>query len=233
MHHAKRRFGEGFCIYNDVAFAAHYLTEKYRLERVLVLDTDAHAGNGTAEYLRSDPRVVFIDIHQDPRTIYPGTGFTADVGVDAGRGHSVNIPLPMYAGNDSYMLAFEEIILPITREYKPQIIVRNGGSDPHFNDGLTCLGMTISGFKMVGDKVREMSEVCGGKQLDLIASGYNKAVLPYAWLSLLSGVANFPLEVEEPEAIPPRYQKDLVYPDAAEVIEEIKRIHRSFWHSLT
>ena len=164
--------------------------------------------------------------------VSPGTGFTADVGVEAGKGHTVNIPLPAYAGNDSYQLAFEEIILPLTQEYKPQIIIRNGGSDPHFNDGLTCLGMTISGFKMVGDKVREMAEVCEGKQLDLIASGYNKAVLPYAWLSLLSGIADFPLEVEEPEPIPPRYQKDLVYPDTAAVIEDVKRIQSIFWRSL-
>ncbi len=74
MHHAKQRFGEGFCIYNDVAFAALYLIEKYQLDRVMVLDTDAHAGNGTAEYFRANPKILFVDIHQDPRTIYPGTG---------------------------------------------------------------------------------------------------------------------------------------------------------------
>jgi acetoin utilization protein AcuC len=232
MHHAKRRFGEGFCIYNDVAFAVSYLIEKYHLERVLVLDTDAHAGNGTAEYLRSNPRVLFLDVHQDPRTIYPGTGFTSDVGADAGKGHTVNIPLPVSAGYDSYRLVFDEIILPLTKEYQPQIIVRNGGSDPHFNDGLTNLGLTITGFRMIGEKVREMAEVCGGKQLDLIASGYNKAVLPYAWLSLLAGIADFPIQVEEPELIPQRYQKDVVYPDTAEMVEEVKLVHYAYWKSL-
>ena len=182
MHHAKQRFGEGFCIYNDVAFAAFYLIEQYKLDRLLVLDTDAHAGNGTAEYFRSNPKVLFVDIHQDPRTIYPGTGFVQDIGADAAKGFTVNIPLPVHAGNDSYLAAFDEIILPLTREFKPQIIIRNGGSDPHFDDGLTYLGMTIAGFKVMGDKVREMAEVCQGKQIDLIASGYNKNVLPYAWL---------------------------------------------------
>ncbi len=71
-------------------------------------------------------------------------------------------------------MAFDEIILPLAKEFKPQIIIRNGGSDPHFNDGLTYLGMTIAGFRMMGDKVREMAEICQGKQIDLMASGYNK-----------------------------------------------------------
>jgi acetoin utilization protein AcuC len=119
MHHAKPRFGEGFCLYNDVAFAALYLLEKYRLARVMVLDTDAHAGNGTAEYLRGNPRVLYVDIHQDPRTIYPGTGFAADIGAEAAQGLTVNIPLPVHAGNASYLMAFDQVILPLAREFQP------------------------------------------------------------------------------------------------------------------
>ncbi len=232
MHHAKRRSGEGFCIYNDVAFAVAYLTQKYRLERILVLDTDAHAGNGTAEYLRTSSNTLFIDIHQDPRTIYPGTGFATDIGADGGKGHTVNIPMPIYSGNDSFRLAFDEIILPLTREYRPQIIIRNGGSDPHFNDGLTYLGMTVAGFRMMGEKVREMAEVCGGKQIDLLASGYNKAILPYAWLSLMGGVADFPIQVEEPEPVPPQYAIDGALPETQDVLETVRNCQRQFWHSM-
>jgi acetoin utilization protein AcuC len=229
MHHAKRRFGEGFCIYNDVAFTALYLIEKYKLERVLVLDTDAHAGNGTAEYLRTFPNVLYIDIHQDPSTIYPGTGFVQEIGANAGKGFTVNIPLPVQAGNASYLKTFDEIILPLTEEFKPQVIVRNGGSDPHFNDGLTYLGMTIVGFKMIGAKVREMSQVCGGKQIDLIASGYNPKVLPYAWLSLIAGVADFPVTVEEIVKVPTQFEQDLMINETEKVLEEVRRHHRDFW----
>lgn len=229
MHHAKRRFGEGFCIYNDVAFAAAYLIEKHQLRRVMVLDTDAHAGNGSAEYFRADPRVLFVDIHQDPRTIYPGTGFDSEVGVDEGRGFTVNIPLPIYAGDASYKMALEEIVLPLTQEFKPEIIIRNGGSDPHFNDGLTYLGMTVAGFKMMGDKVREMAEICQGKLIDLIASGYNKSILPYAWMSLISGVAGFPVVIEEPETVPPKFQQDLMLEETEMVLDEVKKIQSSFW----
>ena len=229
MHHAKRRFGEGFCIYNDVAFAAQYLLESCKLERVMVLDTDAHAGNGTAEYLRCNPKVLFVDMHQDPQTIYPGTGFVNDIGADGGKGHTVNIPLPVLAGNASYLLAFDEVILPLAREFKPQIIIRNGGSDPHCADGLTYLGMTIAGFRVVGDKVRQMAEVCGGRQIDLIASGYNPTILPYAWLSLVSGIADFPITVEEPEQIPEQFQQDLALEDTRMVLEEVKKHLRDYW----
>ena len=83
-------------------------------------------------------------------------------GLTRPKGLTINIPMPVHAGNASYLMAFNEIILPVTREYKPQIIIRAGGSDPHFNDGLTYLGMTVAGFRLMGDKVREMTEVCGG-----------------------------------------------------------------------
>jgi acetoin utilization protein AcuC len=232
MHHAKQRFGEGFCIYNDVAFCALYLIEKYHLERVLVLDTDAHAGNGTVEYFRGNPNILFMDIHQDPRTIYPGTGFAMDIGVDGGQGYMVNIPMPVNAGDESYKLAFDEIILPLTLEYQPQIIIRNGGSDPYFEDGLTSLGMTISGFRMMGDKVRQMTQTCQGKQIDLIASGYNKEILPHAWLSLLSGIADFPIYVEEPIPVPSQFKQDQVIFETKEVIDMVKKYHRPFWKCL-
>jgi acetoin utilization protein AcuC len=232
MHHAKRRFGEGFCIYNDVAFTAQCLLDTGRYERVMVLDTDAHAGNGTAEYFRSNPRILFVDIHQDPKTIYPGTGFINDIGADEGKGHTVNIPLPPMAGNESYLLAFEEVILPLAHEFKPQIIVRNGGSDPHCADGLTYLGMTVEGFRAIGDKVREMAEICDGRQIDLIASGYNADILPYAWLSLVSGIANFPIAVEEPALIPQQFQQDQVLEVTRQVLVEVKRQHQNYWKSL-
>jgi acetoin utilization protein AcuC len=212
-----------------VAFSALYLIEQYHLDRILVLDTDAHAGNGTVEYIRGNSKILYIDVHQDPHTIYPGCGFVQEIGVDSGKGLTINLPLPVHAGNASYLMAFNEVILPVVKEYQPQIIIRNGGSDPHFNDGLTYLGMTVAGFRLLGDKVRELAETCGGRQIDLIASGYNKDVLPYAWLSLLSGIADFPLTVEEPVAVPPQFEQDLVIGDTENMLQEVKRYHRDYW----
>ncbi len=109
VHHAKYRFGEGFCLYNDVAFCALYFMQEYKLNRVLILDTDAHAGNGTSEYFYEEPKVLLIDLHQDPRSIYPGTGFADQIGSGKGKGFTINIPMPVRAGFDAYRLAFDEL----------------------------------------------------------------------------------------------------------------------------
>jgi len=231
-HHAHKDYGEGFCLYNDVAFAAIYLMEQYGLERVLILDTDAHAGNGTEEYFYSSRKVLFIDVHQNPATIYPGTGFANEIGTGEGKGFTVNIPMPLGAGDESYRSVFAEIIEPVAAEFQPQIIIRNGGSDPHFADGLTDLGLTVNGFKMIGEKVRKMAELCGGKEIDLIASGYNARVLPHCWLALISGLAEFPLEIEEPEMVPENFQTDGSISLTREVIADVKQHLKDYWQSL-
>jgi len=229
LHHARRGYGEGFCLYNDVAFCATYLLEEYNLERVLVLDTDAHAGNGTSEYFYSSPQVLFIDLHQDPRTLYPGTGFASDTGIGDGRGFTVNVPMPVYAGNDSYRLVFDEIVEPLAEEFQPQIIIRNGGSDPHFNDGLTRLGLTVASFEMIGRRVRKMTGICQGRLIDLIASGYNREVLPYAWLALIAGLADFKVSIQEPEPVPTLLQNDPSFQETTEVVAEVKSYLKDYW----
>lgn len=229
MHHAKPNYGEGFCLYNDVVFAGKYLLKKYRLKKILILDTDAHCGNGTMEYFYQEPRILFIDLHQDPATLYPGTGFLNQIGEGKGRGYTINLPLPISAGNDSYQLVFEEIIEPVVKEFQPQIIIRNGGSDPHFADTLTQLGLTIEGFKMIGKKVSEMAEICQGRVIDLIGSGYNKKILPYGWLALISGLTGLKIKIKEPIPIPQRFQKDLVLEETKKVIAKIKENLKPYW----
>lgn len=229
MHHAKSSYGEGFCIYNDVAFVAKYLIEKYGLKRVLILDTDAHCGNGTMDYFYKDPEVLFIDLHQDPKTLYPGTGFIYQIGEGKGKGFTINIPLPPYAGDQSYQLVFEEIVEPVTKQFQPEIIIRNGGSDPHFADQLTNLGLTINGLRMIGEKVRKLSEICQGKEIDMIGSGYNKEVLPYGWLALISGVADWKIEIKEPIPIPERFKEDETFEETKKVIEEVKKTLKDYW----
>jgi acetoin utilization protein AcuC len=232
LHHAKPSYGEGFCLYNDVAFCGLYLIKKYQLDRILILDTDAHAGNGTAEYFYEEPKVLFIDLHQDPRALYPGTGFAYQIGSGEGKGFTVNVPMPVGAGYDSYNLVFDSVVEPLVQEFKPQIIVRNGGSDPHFDDQLTALGLPVKGFRMIGEKVREMAKVCHGKVIDLIASGYNEKVLPYAWLALISGLAGIKIKVEEPEPVPQRFMSDTALAQTEKVIEEVKGNLKGYWACL-
>jgi len=227
LHHAKKEKGEGFCIYNDVAICAKKLITK-GLKRILILDTDAHAGNGTAEAFYTENQVLFIDIHQDPSTLYPGTGFINEIGTGKGEGFTVNIPLPPGASDKSYQYVFEQLIFPLTKEFKPQIIIRNGGSDPYFADGLTNLGLTLDGFRIIGEKVRMLAEqVCQGKEVDLIASGYNQKVLPLAWLSLISGLLDLKVKIKEPQK--PVFPKDFKLRETKEILKEIKLYLKKYW----
>jgi acetoin utilization protein AcuC len=232
LHHAKPSYGEGFCLYNDVAFCAVFLMREYKLDKIAVIDTDAHAGNGTGEYFYDDPRVLFIDMHQDPMTLYPGTGFANQIGAGRGKGFTVNIPLPVDAAEDSYQLAFDSLVEPVIREFRPQIIIRNGGSDPHFNDGLTNLGLTVSSFRMIGERVREMARICDDKVIDLIASGYNRQVLPYAWLALICGLAGIGLQIEEPEPVPPRLRAGVAFEATEKIVEEVRDNLKEYWACL-
>jgi acetoin utilization protein AcuC len=232
LHHATKNYGEGFCIFNDVAICAENLKRKFDAKKILILDTDAHAGNGTCEIFYQDPKILFIDLHQDPKTLYPGTGFAFEIGEGKGRGFTINIPLPPFAGNDSYNLVFEEIVFPIVEEFKPEIIIRNGGSDPHFADELTQLGLTLKGLKMIGQKIRELSKICDGKVVDFIGSGYNQKVLAQGWLALVSGLTGIDIELKEPVFIPERFKKDLVFEETKEVIKEIKKNLKDYWKCL-
>ncbi|MEE8373510.1 MAG: histone deacetylase family protein [Dehalococcoidia bacterium] len=229
LHHAKPGYGEGFCLYNDVAFCGRYLRNEHGLDRILILDTDAHAGNGTSAYFYEDGSVLLIDLHQDPQTLYPGTGFAHQIGSGDGKGFNINIPMPPFSGYDSYRLVFEEVVLPVAKEFQPDIIIRNGGSDPHFRDGLTNLGLPLEGFRMIGEKVREMAEACQGKAIDLIASGYNRDILPYGWLALISGLAGWDTTIEEASPIP----EDPAVAKTESVVEEVRTQLRDFWSCLS
>ena len=228
LHHAKPDFGEGFCIYNDVAVAVKYLKKNFNLKKILVLDTDAHAGNGTKEIFYRDNEVLFIDIHQDPQTIYPGSGFIWEIGENKGEGFTVNIPLPQKSSNLAYKIVFEKIIIPLAEEFKPQIIIRYGGSDPHYLDGLTDLGLTLEGFKMIGGYVRKIAErVCQGKVVDFITSGYNLKVLPFAWVSLICGLLDLDIDLNLEEKGTPSPETGLKETEA--IIEELKNLLKKFW----
>jgi len=225
LHHAKSSYGEGFCVYNDVVIAARYAMKKYDLKRILILDTDAHAGNGTCEAFYSDPNVLFIDLHQ--RGIYPGTGFAHEIGEGRGKGFTVNLPLAAGTGDKSYEVIFDEIILPLAEEYRPEIVIRYGGSDPHPRDEITELGLTLEGFKMIGEKVREISKLCGNKSVDLICSGYEPDILSKVWLSLITSLSGVEIELEEPEV-----QSDEMLTETKDLIRKVKENLKPYWRSM-
>jgi acetoin utilization protein AcuC len=229
MHHAKKNFGEGFCFYNDVAILVSYLKEKYNLKRILVIDTDAHAGNGTSEIFYNDAEVLFVDIHQDPLTLYPGCGFINEIGEGKAKGFNINLVLKPYTSDKAYEYLFDEVIFPLAEEFKPEFIIRYGGSDPHYQDHLAQLGLSLEGFYLIGEKVNQLSNLfTEGKSVDLILSGYNLEILPYAWSNLISGLLGLKIKFSDFS------KEDKPHPDSGlketkEMLRALKKYLKFYW----
>jgi len=228
-HHAGRNYGGGFCLFNDVAILVEYLRTEHNLERFLVLDHDVHSGNGTSDIYYRDPTVLYISLHQDPRTIYPGTGFVWQIGEDKGEGYNVNVPLPPGTGDSTYLYALNETFVPLAEEFRPEIIIANGGSDPHFADTLGNLALTVKGFFELSHVVRNTADrVCGGKLVLVPGSGYNPEFLPLCWYALVAGAAGLTeINVKEPYAPP----EELIHcrRTVEKTIDELKRLLRKKW----
>ena len=231
FHHARRKYGGGFCLFNDVAVLAESLRLEYGVKRLLILDYDVHFGDGTSDIYYSDPEVLFISLHQDPRTIYPGTGFVEEIGEMAGKGYNVNVPLPPGTGDQTYLKALKEVFVPLAEEFKPEIILANGGSDAHFADRLGDLGLTVNGFFRLSQTVVETAEkVCDGKIVLLVGSGYNPTVLPLCWFAITAGVVGLEkIGLSDPFAPPdePSWCRQKV----RKTIAELKRFLRKYWRS--
>ncbi len=232
FHHAGKNYGGGFCIFNDIAVLVEYLREEHGLKKFLILDYDVHFGNGTSDIYYPDPTVLFISIHQDPRTIYPGVGFIDEIGVGAGEGYNVNIPLPPGTGDETYLYALREIFIPLAEEFKPDIILANGGSDPHFADMLGGLGLTIRGFFNLSRAIVEVADrVCEGKLVVMMGSGYNPRVLPSCWYALAAGVVGLKdIQVEEP--YPPPREPSLNRYIVEKTLASLKKKLKKYWRCL-
>jgi acetoin utilization protein AcuC len=228
-HHAGRCYGGGFCLFNDIAVLVEYLRFKHKIEKFLVLDYDVHYGNGTSDTYYEDPTVLYISLHQDPRTIYPGTGFSWQIGEGNGKGYNVSVPLPPGTGDDTYLYALNEIFVPLAEEFKPDIIIANGGSDSHFADTLGDLSLTANGFSKLAHVVAQTAdEVCAGKLILIPGSGYNSQVLPLCWYALAAGVAGInEIDLKEPERPPkePAQCRRAV----ERTIDDLRRLLRSYW----
>ena len=229
LHHAGEDFGGGFCIFNDVAILARYLQQEKNIRRVLILDYDVHAGNGTSDIFYADPSVLFISVHQDPKTLFPGSGFVGQIGRGDGEGFNINVPLPPGTSNNTYFFALREVFVPLAREFNPDVILANGGSDPHFADILGSLSLTVAGFFNLSQLIVNVSkEVCESKAILHIGSGYNPAILPACWYALAAGIVGIKrINMDDPSKPPiePPWCRERV----ETTIKELKKILKMHW----
>ncbi len=187
-HHALRDVAMGFCLFNNVAVTARYLQRRHGLERILIVDWDVHHGNGTQDAFYEDPSVFFFSIHQYP--FYPGTGSSAETGVGAGVGYTLNAPMRAGCGDDDYVRVFEETLAPRVLAFRPQFILVSAGFDAHAADPLGGMRLTEAGYSRLTEIVRSWAgELCGGRFLSLLEGGYDLQALARSVASHLGRLA--------------------------------------------
>ncbi len=181
-HHATRSQAMGFCLFNNVAVAAHHALTLPGIERVFIVDFDVHHGNGTQEIFESDPRVFYASTHQYP--YYPGTGHWRESGYGEGAGTVLNVPLPAGVGDGGYGRIFDDLLWPLVRRFKPDLILVSAGYDAHWQDPLAMMRLSLAGYARLARTLVEMArEHSGGRILFALEGGYHLDVLAHGVLN--------------------------------------------------
>jgi acetoin utilization deacetylase AcuC-like enzyme len=225
-HHAGEYSAGGFCIFNNIAIAAKYLLSKIGLKKIMILDIDAHHGNGTQEVFYSDDKVLYISIHQDPRH-FPGTGFVYELGEGKGLGYNVNIPLPFETGDRIYLRAINEVIEPIIQQYKPEFMLVSAGFDGHYTDPVASLSLSASCYQEVFEKVVNLaSEICGGRLLFVLEGGYS---LGFVGKIALATIASLGQTSYYDIADNPTGAEKSISEQGEKIINKVKTVQKKFW----
>jgi len=224
-HHAGPYYALGFCIFNNAAIAAVHLLRHFNLDRVLILDVDAHHGNGTQEIFYDSDKVLYISLHQDPME-FPGTGFTDEVGEGKGLGFTVNVPFPFRINDQIYFKAFNQIVVPIIQQYKPQFILVSTGFDSHYTDTVASLSLSALSYVEIFGKVLELaSKFCAGKLVAILEGGYGLRFLGRMAVSVIARMAEISYTIKDKRSVAsPKIRKR-----AERIIEEVKDVQSSFW----
>jgi acetoin utilization deacetylase AcuC-like enzyme len=191
-HHATPRRAMGFCLFNNVAVTATALAD--RGERVLIVDYDAHHGNGTQDVFWDDPRVAFVSLHQWP--LYPGTGALDEVGGPAARGTTANVPLPAGATGDAYLAAVDEVIAPLAATFQPTWLLLSAGFDAHRADPITGLGLSAGDYADLTARLAGL--VPAGRRIAFLEGGYDLDALAASAATCVAALAGERLLPEPP-----------------------------------
>ena len=195
LHHAAAGHASGFCVFNDPVVAINYFLGQGM--KVAYVDIDAHHGDGVQEAFYDTDAVLTISTHESGQFLFPGTGFADEIGTGAGRGYAVNLPLFPYTGDDAYLWAFSEVVIPLVRAFAPDVLVTQLGIDTHLRDPITHLRLTSKAFAGV---VRAFSEL-GLPWLALGGGGYDLGAVARCW-TLAYGLM---LSKEWDQGIPAEY----------------------------
>lgn len=221
-HHAMRvvHGARGFCNINIEAVAIEYLRHVYGIDRVAIVDTDCHHGDGTQDIYWHDPDTLFISLHQDGRTLYPGSGFQYELGGPTALGTTINIPLPPRTSEEGFLYALKNAVLPILREFKPDLIINSAGQDNHYTDPLTNMNFSAHGYA-------ELTRILK-PHIAVLEGGYSiEGALPYVNVGIIMAMAGLDFsKVKEPDYEPDRIRQT---PDVTRHIRRVVDEVLTYW----
>jgi acetoin utilization protein AcuC len=199
LHHAMRGNASGFCVFNDVVLAIRTLLAA-GARRIAYVDVDVHHGDGVQAAFYDDPRVLTISLHQDPRTLFPGTGLPTEVGTGAAEGTAVNVALPPGTGDSGWLRAFHAIVPSAVRVFAPDILLTQCGCDTHHDDPLANLELSVDGQRTAIAELHSLAhEVAAGRWVAFGGGGYGVVrCVPRTWTHLLAEASGRPVPPETP-----------------------------------
>ncbi|MBM4271438.1 MAG: histone deacetylase [Deltaproteobacteria bacterium] len=183
----------GFCNVNIESIMIEYIRKHYGPKRIAVVDTDCHHGDGTQDIYWNDPNTLCISMHQDGRTLYPGSGFHEELGGPNAVGTTVNIPLPPRSSDEGFLYVLDNVILPILEEFKPDLVINSAGQDNHYTDPITNMRFTAQGYARLNEKL--------SPDIAVLEGGYSiENALPYVNVGIILAMAGLDYShVREPD----------------------------------
>ena len=231
-HHAMSNHAMGFCIFNNTAIAAHHARNKYGLERIMIVDWDVHHGNGTQDAFYQDSGVLFVSLHQE--NWFPKlAGELEQVGTGSGAGYTVNIPLPPGTGDRGYRAAFEQLVVPIGLQFRPQLILITAGQDANWLDPLAHMMVTMNGFRQMSQLMVNLAEeVCDGRIALLQAGGYSTAYVPYCTIGAIEPLVGTDLGVVDLYNASSEQERSqsILSQETLDALAQARKWHKQWWN---
>jgi acetoin utilization deacetylase AcuC-like enzyme len=223
-HHATAWQGMGFCLFNNLAIAARYAQKNFGVERIFILDWDAHHGNGIQDIFYEDNAILYASLHQYPH--YPGSGSSQEIGKGKGEGYTINLPFPPGTGEPAYLQAFEEVIMPIAQAFDPQLVMIAAGYDAHYGDLLCSMQLSSESYSKMASLLKELADrTAGGRLLASLEGGYNLTAVAMSIFNTIAIMAESELRIKE-ESVP---KSDRAAGKTQKVIESTKKALSPYW----
>ncbi|HEX8993151.1 MAG TPA: histone deacetylase [Anaerolineales bacterium] len=218
-HHAEPDRAMGFCLFNNVAIAAcdALVRSQISMQRVAIVDFDAHHGNGTQAAFRDEPRVAYLSTHQ--WGIYPGTGWYTEA--PEAKRRIVNVPLPERSGDTIFQNVADELMTPFLRAFRPDLLLVSAGFDAHWRDPITTLGLSTTGFYILSRRLVELAEeLCEGRIVFVLEGGYDPVNLANGATAVFAALTGSTADQNAQDRMP--------YPEPDSAAQQIEQIRK--WH---